>query len=213
MLIAKEHYIDYPNLSPGKLTRLRAAKVDNTEKLARVAIKCNLHNYLKGKVEELGEAILEHPLHSIDLIDPQKVFADTVESVIGATYIGSNLSMDTTWQVLKDLLQPLITLEKLEVHPATKIYELCQKNGLMTKFVDQWGKTREMQDFVDEKFEGKRNSSGKKITAQNRAAHNAYYQVVRNLIVKATLMIVINLVMKYKAENTIRKVANFQLKT
>lgn len=48
MLITKEQFIDYPDLSPGKLTKLRAANVDN-EKLARVAIKYNLHNYLRHK--------------------------------------------------------------------------------------------------------------------------------------------------------------------
>lgn len=48
LLIAKEHYFVYPDLSPGKLTRLRATNVD-TEKLARVALKCNLHKFLRHK--------------------------------------------------------------------------------------------------------------------------------------------------------------------
>ncbi|KAL7254711.1 hypothetical protein ACSBR1_008956 [Camellia fascicularis] len=42
LLIAKQDYFSYPDLMPGKLTRLRAANVD-TEKLARVAVKLNLH--------------------------------------------------------------------------------------------------------------------------------------------------------------------------
>ncbi|XP_055804201.1 ribonuclease 3-like protein 2 [Solanum dulcamara] len=138
------------------------------------------------EIGEFREATLEYPLHSLGLIDPPKVLADIVESLIGAIFIDSNC-MDTTWQVVKKLLQPLITLEKLEVNPVTKIYELCQKNGLKTKFVDQWEKTGEVEVFVDGKFVGKGKSCGKKITAKNRTANNAYFQL-RNLSVKATIV-------------------------
>ncbi|KAM3301481.1 ribonuclease 3-like protein 3 [Capsicum chacoense] len=194
MLISKRHYFDYPDLAPGKLTTLRAANVD-TEKLARVAIKYNLHNYLrhkkpllKAQVEEFTEAILEYPLHSVGLIDPPKVLADIVESLIGVIYIDSTFCMDTTWQVIKYLLQPLITPEKLEVHPMTKLHQLCQKNKLKLEFVGhQWEKTGEIEVFVDRKLVGKGKSSGKKTIAQNRAAHNAYNQVVRNLAEKVTI--------------------------
>ncbi|KAK4716851.1 hypothetical protein R3W88_015189 [Solanum pinnatisectum] len=190
MLITLKQFFDYPDLSPGMLTKLSAANVD-TEKLARVAIKYNLHNYLrhkrpllKGQVrEEFKEAILEYPLHSLGLIDPPKVLADLVESLIGAIHSDSNC-LDTTWQVVKNLLQPLITPEKLEVNQVTKLYELCQKNGLKIKFVDHWEKTGEVEVFVDGKFVGKGKSCGKKITAKNRAAHNAYEQVVQNLSVE-----------------------------
>ncbi|KAK7860672.1 ribonuclease 3-like protein 2, partial [Quercus suber] len=54
LLFTKEHYSLYPNLSPGPLTRLRAANVD-TDKLARVAIRHGLHRYLRHKKPLLGE--------------------------------------------------------------------------------------------------------------------------------------------------------------
>lgn len=47
----------YPDLAPGPLTRLRAANVD-TEKLARVAVSCNLHLYLQHKAPQLNEQVL-----------------------------------------------------------------------------------------------------------------------------------------------------------
>lgn len=56
MLITQEHYFLYPNLSPGALTRLRSANVD-TEKLARVAIKHELHRYLRHKKPLLEEQV------------------------------------------------------------------------------------------------------------------------------------------------------------
>lgn len=56
LLITKEHYSLYPNLSPGPLTRLRAANVD-TDKLARVAIRHGLHRYLRHKKPLLEEQV------------------------------------------------------------------------------------------------------------------------------------------------------------
>ncbi|XP_059285283.1 ribonuclease 3-like protein 3 [Lycium ferocissimum] len=192
-LIAKEHYFAYPDLDSGKLTELKRANVD-TEKLARVAIKYNLHDYLrhtmhlfKGQVEEFRAATLEYPLHSAGRIDPPKVLADIVESLIGAIYIDSNFSMDTTWQAVKDLLQPLITPATLEIQPIKKFNELCQKNRLRVKYVDLWEKTGEIEVFVDGKFVAKGKFSGKKEIALNRAAYDAYYQVVKNLSVEITI--------------------------
>lgn len=77
-------------------------------------------------------------------------------------------------------MQPLITPEKLQVNPVTKLYEFCQKNGLKIKFIDRWEKTGEVEVYVDEKFVARGKSSGKKIIAKNRAAHNAYHQVIKN---------------------------------
>lgn len=85
------------------------------------------------------------------------------------------------------MLQPLITLGKLEIHPVTKINELCQKNGLKAEFVDSWEERGEVEVHVNGKFVGKGKFSGKKIIAQNRAAHNAYYQVVTNLSMEKTI--------------------------
>ncbi|PHT76337.1 hypothetical protein BC332_19009 [Capsicum chinense] len=193
-LIAKEHYFAYPNLSSGNLTDLKSVNVD-TEKLARVAIKYNLHDYLryqihlfKEQVDEFRDATMEYPLHSAGRIDPPKVLADIVESLIGAIYIDSNFSMDTTWKVVKDLLQPLITPATFEIHPVKKFNELCQKNGMSFKVVhDNWEKTGEVEYFVDGKFVGKGKFSGKKEIAQNRAAYNAYDQVIRNLRMETTV--------------------------
>ncbi|XP_059292493.1 ribonuclease 3-like protein 3 [Lycium ferocissimum] len=192
LLIAKEHYFLHPDLPPGNLTKLRAANVD-TEKLARVAIKYDFHKYLrhkkpllKGQVEEFKDGTLEYPLHSGGLIDPPKVLADVVESLIGAIYIDSNFSMETTWQVVEGLLQPLITPANLETHPVTRFYEICQKNGWNIEFIDTWKKTGEVEVFVDGKFAGKGKFSSKKLVAINRAAHNAHCEIVKNSIGETT---------------------------
>uniref|UniRef100_M0ZJ48 Ribonuclease 3 3 n=1 Tax=Solanum tuberosum TaxID=4113 RepID=M0ZJ48_SOLTU len=106
LMIAKEHYFAYPDLSSKDLTDLRSVNVD-TEKLARVGIKYNLHNHLRcqiqsfnEQVEEFRSATLEYPLHSLGCINPPKVLADIVEALIAAIYIDCNFSIDITWQVI-----------------------------------------------------------------------------------------------------------------
>ncbi|XP_019162920.1 PREDICTED: ribonuclease 3-like protein 3 [Ipomoea nil] len=181
MLITKEHYFLYPELPPGKLTPLRAFNVD-TEKLARVAIKYNLHKYLRhrkplleGQVNTFKKAASEYPFHSAGLIDPPKALADIVESLLGAVYIDSGCSTDTTWPIVKSLLQPMITPTNLEQHPVSKFYEICQKRGWKVETVDVWEETGEIHVYVNGEFAGKSKFKGKKLTAHNRAAHNAYY--------------------------------------
>lgn len=55
-LITREQYFSNPNLSPGSLTRLRAANVD-TEKLARVAITHGFHRYLRHNKADLHQKV------------------------------------------------------------------------------------------------------------------------------------------------------------
>ncbi|KAI8551979.1 hypothetical protein RHMOL_Rhmol06G0229500 [Rhododendron molle] len=138
LLISREDYFAYPDLQPGKLTRLRAANVD-TEKLARVAVKHNLHKYLR---------------HEKPLLDGQ---------------------------VVKSLLEPIITPTTIQMHPVTKVTELCQKHGLKLQFVDLWKETGEIEVFVDDEFVERATYTSKRLIAQNRAANNAYNEIIRKL--------------------------------
>lgn len=187
LLIAKEHYFLYPELLPGKLTRLRAANVD-TEKLARVTVRWNLHKFLRHKkpllsrqIEEFSEAISGYPLHSTGLVDAPKVLADIVESLIGAIFLDSNSSLETTWQVVKNLLQPMITVTTVKTHPVTKLHETCQKNGLKIEFRDMWKETGEIEVYVDHEFAGRGKYCSKRLIALNRAAANAYNHILKKL--------------------------------
>lgn len=56
LLFTKEQYFEYPDLSPGVLTRLRAANVDS-DKLARVAVKHGFHRFLRHKKPLLEEQV------------------------------------------------------------------------------------------------------------------------------------------------------------
>ncbi|KAF8414134.1 hypothetical protein HHK36_002133 [Tetracentron sinense] len=180
MLIAKEMFFLYPNLSSGPLTRLRAANVDN-EKLARVAVKLGLYRYLRHKaphiaeqIREFSKAILEYPIYSKGLVDTPKFLADIVESTIGAVFIDSNCSNDTVWKVFKGLLEPMISLQTLGMHPVTELLELCQKHQLKLQFVkDSWEINATIDVVVDGHLIGSSSYGLKKEIAQNRAAKAA----------------------------------------
>ncbi|PIA32589.1 hypothetical protein AQUCO_04400051v1, partial [Aquilegia coerulea] len=142
LVISKETFLLYPDSSPGVLTRLRAANVDN-EKLARVAVKYELYRYLRHKAPDMGDQIqafskdiLNYPIHSNGLIETPKFLADIIESIIGAVFIDSNYSLDIVWKVFKKLLEPIIGPKTLRIHPMTELYELCQKNKMSINFVD-----------------------------------------------------------------------------
>lgn len=77
------------------------------------------------------------------------------------------------------MLQPLITLETLEIHPITKFNELRQKKKFNHDVVDKWEKTGEIEYIVDGKVVGKGKFPEKKDVAVNRAAYNAYEQVIK----------------------------------
>ncbi|XP_049412735.1 ribonuclease 3-like protein 3 isoform X2 [Solanum stenotomum] len=188
-MITKEHFFKYPNLPPGLLSPLRAANVD-TEKLARAAVKHSFHKYLQhGKpiltrrIQSFINVLPEYPLHSHGLIDAPKVLADVVESTIGAVFIDSNSSIDTTWEVAKILLEPIITPEMLETNPVKKLYETCQKHKLKVRVVDMWSHDGSFEVFVDNQMRGKGMCHVKKEIALNRAANKAYNEVIGMLSV------------------------------
>ncbi|XP_047324231.1 ribonuclease 3-like protein 3 [Impatiens glandulifera] len=188
LLVARDDFFNYPKLSPGTLTMLRAANVDR-EKLARSALVMNLHKYLlhkkpllDGQIEVFMEATLNYPIHSHGLIDAPKVLADLVESLVGAIFIDTNSSLEITWKVVRRILEPIITIETMGVHPMTKLYQMCQKNGLKVCFVDLWKDTGRIDVLVDDEFIGRGVYKSKKEIAINRAANDACNKLVERFI-------------------------------
>nr|XP_043618745.1 ribonuclease 3-like protein 3 [Erigeron canadensis] len=184
-MITKEHYFLYPKMKSGDLTLLRAANVD-TEALARVAFKHGLHKFLRHhdplldrRVQELSEGVEEYPLHSHGLIHSPKILADIVESIIGAVYVDTSLSMDETWKVAKKLLQPLTTLENLNLNPVTKLNQACQKMGIKLEYKNLWVEKGDIEIYIGNELIGKGNYKQKKTTARNKAAADAYENLAK----------------------------------
>ncbi|CAA3003752.1 ribonuclease 3-like protein 3 isoform X1 [Olea europaea var. sylvestris] len=190
LLITKEQFSMYPNLPPGLLTPLRAANVD-TEKLARAAVQHNFHKYirhgqpvLRKRIQTFIDVLPEHPLHSHGLIDAPKVLADVVESTLGAVFIDSDCSIDTTWKVANVLLKPIITPDMLQANPVKKLYEICQKKKLSVRLVDLWRREGTYEVFINNQLRGTGKCREKKEIALNRAANNAYNELVRTIGLK-----------------------------
>lgn len=179
LMITTEQFHAYPTLSPGHLTRLRAANVD-TEKLARVAIKYGLHRYVRHKKPLLGDEIqafikevVEYPLHSNGLIDVPKILANIVESTIGAIFVDCGSSIETVWKFFKKLLLPVIDPRTIQRHPSAELNEFCQKRGLKLQFRDLWKVSEIVEVLISEELVGSGKCGSKKEIAHNRAAKTA----------------------------------------
>ncbi|XP_051116787.1 ribonuclease 3-like protein 3 [Andrographis paniculata] len=186
-ILATWQYSLYTRLSPGELTKIRAINVD-TEKLARAALKNELHKFLRHRIpllpiqiEGFRNEMKKYPLHSCGLIDAPKVLADIVEALIGAIFIDSNSSMDTTSEITIRLLEPIITPENLPTHPMTKLHEICQKNKLSLVIKDTWKDNGTVEFVVNGRFTGRATYKAKRTIAKTRAALDAYSQVVEAL--------------------------------
>ena len=55
-----------------------------------------------------GEASVEGEESDIDELDPPKVLGDLLESVAGAIFVDSKMSLSTVWRVFRPLFQEKI---------------------------------------------------------------------------------------------------------
>lgn len=131
-------FLANPRLDPGQLTLLRAANV-STEKLARVAVRHGLYQYVRRnaptldeQVREFATSISEEPdeMPYTGVIKAPKVLADIVEAIAAAVYVDINFDLMRLWLIFRGILEPIVTLETLPAQPVTFLYEYCQKKGL-----------------------------------------------------------------------------------
>ncbi|WJX27542.1 hypothetical protein P8452_16351 [Trifolium repens] len=136
-LITLHLYKEYPGMSPGQLTDMRAASVNN-DYYARSAIKVQLHNYVLHASPELHKHIVAtlakyNELSSASTFGWEseasfpKVLGDIIESLAGAILVDSGYNKEVVWQSIRPLLEPLVTPDTLTVHPVRELTELCQK--------------------------------------------------------------------------------------
>ncbi|KAL3819081.1 hypothetical protein ACJIZ3_004986 [Penstemon smallii] len=140
ILITWHLYVNHTKIDPGELTDLRSASVNN-DNFAIAAVRGNLHPHLQH-----GSSFLENQISAFikcvsvmsnsvltpDIKGP-KVLGDLVESIAGALLIDSKLDLDKVWKVLKPLLSPIVTPDKLELPPSRELIELCDSLGYFIK--------------------------------------------------------------------------------
>ncbi|TKY72393.1 Endoribonuclease Dicer-like 2 [Spatholobus suberectus] len=138
-LITWHLYKKYPGMSPGQLTDMRSASVNN-DCYAWSAIKHGLHKHVLHASQELHKHIavtLDNfgKLSSSSTFGYEsetslpKVLGDIIESLAGAILVDSGYNKEVVWQSIRPLLEPLVTPETLKLHPVRELHELCQKRG------------------------------------------------------------------------------------
>ncbi|WOH05756.1 hypothetical protein DCAR_0625177 [Daucus carota subsp. sativus] len=183
-LMGTELFSLYPDLMPGELTQLRSANV-STEKLARAAAEHGLYRFLRhdkpllsAQIEEFVSTFSRYSLSCVGLIDAPKTLANIVESTIGAVFVDCNNSNEITSKVIKKLLQPIIIPSTMTRHPVTLLFEICQKNGFHIEVIDSWQENGQIEIMIANKYVGRGEYKTKKAIAYNRAAADAYNDIV-----------------------------------
>ncbi|PIN21631.1 Ribonuclease [Handroanthus impetiginosus] len=148
-LITLDLYKKYPRLSPGLLTDLRSMSVNN-ECYGQSAIKWELYKHILHSSPGLFQQILR----AVDSFEESpstvawesethfpKVLGDVIESLAGAIFVDSGYNKDIVFKSMRRLLEPLVTLETLKLHPVRELTELCQREHyiLQTVFSSQNG--------------------------------------------------------------------------
>ncbi|KAL1131352.1 hypothetical protein AAG570_010970 [Ranatra chinensis] len=150
-LITRHLYEDKRAHSPGALTDLRSALVNNTI-FASLAVRHGFHKFFRHLSPGLGEVvqrfvtIQEENSHTIseeyylvgeeaEDVEVPKALGDVFESVAGAIFLDSNMSLDTVWQVYYRMM-------KKEIVPKSPIRELLELEPETAKF----GKPEKLAD-------------------------------------------------------------------
>ncbi|OMO99607.1 hypothetical protein CCACVL1_03710 [Corchorus capsularis] len=136
-LITLHLYNEFPGMSPGLLTDMRSASVNN-DCYALSAVKFGLNKHilhtsrkLHKDIAETVESFMELSLESTfgwesDSSFP-KVLGDVIESLAGAIFVDSGYNKDAVFRSIRPLLEPMITPETMRVNPVKELNELCQK--------------------------------------------------------------------------------------
>ncbi|KAG0553607.1 hypothetical protein KC19_12G024900 [Ceratodon purpureus] len=153
-LLTRHLFTSHPTSTPGLLTSLRSASVNN-ERFARVAVKLRLHCYLRHGSGMLFEQIQRFAMSfeaasddqknssfGLNGLEAPKVLGDLVESIAGAILLDTCFDLDKVWAVMMPLLEPIVTPDTLDLHPVTDLEELCAREGFNLNFYDQHSKDK-----------------------------------------------------------------------
>ncbi|XP_022987458.1 endoribonuclease Dicer homolog 2 isoform X1 [Cucurbita maxima] len=133
----------YPGMSPGLLTDMRSASVNN-DCYARTAVKAQLYKSILHLSHDLHKHI-SSTLKNFEMLSSEatygwesetslpKVFGDVIESLAGAIYVDSGYNKDKVFESIRPLLEPLISPETVKMHPRRELNEVCQKKNYNLK--------------------------------------------------------------------------------
>ncbi|XP_068665056.1 endoribonuclease Dicer homolog 2 [Aristolochia californica] len=144
-LITKHLYNTYPGLSPGLLTDLRSASVNN-EYYAVAAAKAKLNKHILYASSELHKQITSF-VNSVEQLTSDcfygwesdtslpKALGDIIESLAGAILVDSGFNKEIVWKCIRRLLGQLVTPSTIKYHPVRELEELCRRNTYELNFL------------------------------------------------------------------------------
>ncbi|KAH8295141.1 hypothetical protein KR018_007712 [Drosophila ironensis] len=160
-LITRHLYEDPRQHSPGALTDLRSALVNNTI-FASLAVRHGFHKFFRHLSPGLNDVIdrfvriQQENGHSIseeyyllseeecddaEDVEVPKALGDVFESIAGAIFLDSNMSLDVVWKVYSNMMSPEIEQFSNSV-PKSPIRELLELEPETAKF----GKPEKLAD-------------------------------------------------------------------
>ncbi|XP_067618783.1 endoribonuclease Dcr-1 [Eurosta solidaginis] len=160
-LITRHLYEDPRQHSPGALTDLRSALVNNTI-FASLAVRHGFHKYFRHLSPGLNDVIdrfvriqnenghsiseeyyllSEEECDDAEDVEVPKALGDVFESIAGAIYLDSNMSLDVVWKVYSNMMKPEIEQFSNSV-PKSPIRELLELEPETAKF----GKPEKLAD-------------------------------------------------------------------
>ncbi|CAH0562212.1 unnamed protein product [Brassicogethes aeneus] len=160
-LITRHLYEDRRMHSPGALTDLRSALVNNTI-FASLAVRNGFHKYFKHLSPGLNEVIekfirlqeesghalfdelylvVESECEEVEDVEVPKALGDVFESVAGAIFLDSGMSLDAVWKVYYQMMKNEIEQFSNKV-PKSPIRELLELEPETAKF----GKPEKLAD-------------------------------------------------------------------
>uniref|UniRef100_A0A1B0DCA1 ribonuclease III n=1 Tax=Phlebotomus papatasi TaxID=29031 RepID=A0A1B0DCA1_PHLPP len=138
-LITRHLYEDPRQHSPGALTDLRSALVNNTI-FASLAVRHGFHKYFRHLSPGLNEVIdrfyyliSEDECDEAEDVEVPKALGDVFESVAGAIFLDSGMSLDAVWMVYSNMMRPEIEQFSNSV-PKSPIRELLELEPETAKF-------------------------------------------------------------------------------
>ncbi|KAL5836669.1 hypothetical protein ACOSQ3_013838 [Xanthoceras sorbifolium] len=142
-LITVHLFNKYPGLSPGFLTDMRSASVNN-DCYAQSSVKHELHKHILHASHDLHKQIMI-TVDSFEKLSLRstfgwesetsfpKVLGDVMESLAGAILVDSGYNKEVVFQSIRPLLEPLITPDTMKFQPARELNEYCQKERFEMK--------------------------------------------------------------------------------
>uniref|UniRef100_A0A182UVJ5 Dicer-2 n=1 Tax=Anopheles merus TaxID=30066 RepID=A0A182UVJ5_ANOME len=145
-LVSMYIYERNPSMSPGQLTDLRSALVNNVN-LASVLVRNELHRHILSQspmlTDAIGKFVAVHRCHRnqgsnwvrllteesdtpmAEYVDVPKVLGDVLEALIGAIYLDSGNDLAATWEVCFRLLRDEIAdfTRKTPIQVVRQLYE------------------------------------------------------------------------------------------